>query len=102
MRILEEGLPQNMEDRDEFLLRLRVWAENDDGRPIYMLNLMRHFDQLKSITGGPTSGTPEEANAHYEETVEPMLLGKGGYPIVAGATTGIQSSQDSKSNLMVH
>lgn len=102
IRVLDEKLPPEMEGRTEFLSRLRAWAENDDGQPIYMLNLMRFFNQLKSLPGGPTSGTPEEANAHYEEAAKPMLFKNGAYPIVAGVTTGIRGGQRSESNLMVY
>jgi hypothetical protein len=101
IQILEEKLPPEMEDRTEFLSRLHAWAGNDDGQPIFILNLMRFFDQLESFPGGPTSGTPEEANAYYEEVVAPLVLKNGGYPIVAGATTGIRGGQQSESNLMV-
>ena len=93
--ILERQLPKQMEDRAEFLSRLRAWGENDDGKPFYMLNLMRFYDELKSFPGGPTTGTPEEANAHYEKAARPLLLKNGGYAILAGATTRILPSAES-------
>lgn len=99
--ILEKQLPKAMEDRSEFLSRLRAWGENDDGRPVYMLNVMRFFDRLQSFPGAPTTGTPEEANAHYEDAVMPMLIKSGGYPIVAGGTTKIWGGRP-ESNLMVY
>jgi hypothetical protein len=100
--ILERELPPELEDRDEFIARLRAWAENDDGRPVYMLNLMRFFDHLKSFPGAPTTGTPKEANAQYEAAVTPMLIKRGGYPILTGSTTKIRGGQDRESNLMVY
>jgi hypothetical protein len=71
----------------ETLARLRAWAAADDGRPVYMLNLMRVRDQLRAIHGTPAfEGTPQEANAHYEQAVWPLLLKRGGYPLVGGPT----------------
>jgi uncharacterized protein (DUF1330 family) len=99
--ILEKELPQEMEDRAEFIARLRAWGENDDGRPVFMLNLMRYHDQLKPFPGAPTSGTPAEVNAQYEAATTPMLIKRGGYPLVAGPTTRIRSGQNPESNLMV-
>jgi hypothetical protein len=105
--ILERDLPPELEDREEFISRLRAWAEDDDGRPVYMLNLMRFFDQLRPFPGAPVSGTPKDANAHYETSVVPMLLRRGGYPILAGSVTKISAAkagggQDRASNLMVY
>jgi len=115
--ILERDLPPELEDREEFISRLRAWAENDDGRPVYMLNLMRFFDQLRPFPGAPVTGTPRDANAHYETSLAPMLLRRGGYPILAGSATKISaakisaarasagqagSGQDRASNLMVY
>jgi len=96
--ILERDLPPELKDREEFISRLRAWAENDDGRPVYMLNLMRFFDQLRPFPGAPVTGTPKDANAHYETSVAPMLLKRGGYPILAGPATKVKGA----SNLMVY
>jgi hypothetical protein len=99
--ILEKGVPMEMENRDEFIARLRAWGENDDGRPVFMLNLMRYHDQLQPIPGAPTSGAPEEVNAQYEDATTPMLIKRAGYPIVAGNTTKIRGGQSPESNLLV-
>ncbi len=100
--ILDQHLPKGMEERAEFLSRLRAWGENDDGKPVYMLNLMRFYDELKRLPGGPTTGTPEEANAHYEEAARPLLLKNGGYAIMAGETTRIWGGKRPESNLAVY
>jgi hypothetical protein len=100
--ILERDVPLELENREEFIARLRAWAENDDGRPVYMLNLMRFFDQLKPFPGALVTGTPEDANSHYEAAVTPMLIKRGGYPILAGSATKIKGGQSRQSNLMVY
>lgn len=100
--VLENTLPEEMHDRDELISRLRDWGNNDDGQPIYMLNLMRFFDTLQPFPGSLTSGTPMQANAQYEDAVLPMLIGRGSYPMVAGDVTGIRNSAGSESNLIVY
>jgi hypothetical protein len=68
---------------------LRAWALADDGKPVYMLNLMRYYPALRQFEGAPrVEVTPEQSNAIYEREVMPMLLRAGGYPLLGGATQG--------------
>jgi hypothetical protein len=54
-----------------------------------MLNLMRYRKELHTLAGGPDfHGTPQEANDLYERDVAPLLLKRGGYPLVAGPPQG--------------
>jgi hypothetical protein len=86
---IEKQLPLPEGEMPELLARLRDWAEADDGKPFYMLNLMRYYDQLRTFPGAPDfQGTPEESNALYEKLTTRMLLKMGGYPMVAGSTQG--------------
>jgi hypothetical protein len=98
--ILEKSVPPEFEGRREFITRMREWGESDNGQPVYMLNLMRFFDQVKPYPGVPASMKPMDANAHYEDVAVPMLLNSGSYPILGGNTTRISSGQK-KSNLIV-
>lgn len=98
--ILEKGIPVEWEERNEFIARMREWGERDDGKPVYMLNLMRYFEQIKPVAGVPETLTPMEANDYYEEVAKPMLLASGSYPLFAGDTLGISEGQK-KSNLVV-
>jgi hypothetical protein len=67
------------------LARLRAWAESDDGKPVYMLNLMRFYPRLRPFRGAPDfQGTPEQANELYEKAVLWPLLRRAGYPVVGG------------------
>lgn len=71
------------------LKRLRIWAENDDGRPVHMLNLMRYHEELRRFAGGPdVNGTPRQVNADYEAAVRPLILKQGGYPVLSGPALG--------------
>lgn len=98
---LEKSLPVDWEERAEFIARLRAWGESDDGRPVYMLNVMRLFDQNKPMSGVPASMKPAEANALYEEAVTPLLFKSGSYPLFGGDTMRIGAGQK-KSNLIVY
>ena len=89
MQTIERVFPVQGEERTLFLARVRAWAEADDGRPIYMLNLMRYYEKLRAIPGAPAfGGTPREANELYERETTRLLLEGGGYPLYAGETQG--------------
>jgi len=54
-------------------------------KPVYMLNLMRFYPQLRRFPGAPDfQGTPEQANEFYEKSVMRLLLRRAGYPAVGG------------------
>lgn len=82
-------LPLLPEEKTEGLQRLRHWLETDDGKPVYMLNLMRYYPELKQFPGAlEFAGTPVEANAKYESVAVPMLLKLGGQAVYAGTSKG--------------
>jgi len=84
-----ERLPFSDDARPEVAKRLRAWLENDDGKPFYMLNLMRYYAELRRLPNAPEfKGTPRESNARYEAAVRSMLLKIGGYPLFAGMPHG--------------
>jgi hypothetical protein len=84
-----EKLPFWENERTEVLQRMRAWLENDDGKPFYMLNLMRYYSELRRFPGAPEfKGSPEESNARYEMAARFMLLKLGGFPLFAGTPQG--------------
>lgn len=101
MAILDKAVPVEWEERNEFLARLRAWGESDDGQPVYMLNVMRFFDQIKPMPGVPADMKPDEANALYEAAATTLLFKSGGYPLIGGDSMRIAGGQK-KSNLIVH
>jgi hypothetical protein len=76
-------------DKPKVLARLRNWAEVDDGRPFYMLNLMRYYPELRRFPDTPHfQGSPEQANELYEKKIRQLLFKRCGYPLLAGGRRG--------------
>jgi len=81
-----DKLPFPPADKRKAVDSLRAWARADDGKPVYMLNLMRFYPQIRSYPGAPSiTGTPEESNRFYEDKVMPLLFKIGGYPLAGGS-----------------
>lgn len=74
------------QDRAAMMARLRDFARNDDGRDVYMLNLLRFYPAMAQgpAPAGAFKGRPEEANAIYEDNAKPLLLKSGAFPIFSG------------------
>ena len=82
-------LPLPGDEIEKIVSRLRVWAEADDGKAVYMLNVIRYFPELRRWPGAPEfKGTPEEANAYYEKSITSLWLKHASYPMVGGAAQG--------------
>ena len=78
-------MPDGM-DKPALLARLRAFAEADDGRDLYMTNLLRYHEHMASgpAPAGHFTGAPAEANKIYERNTIPILLKSGAFPIFAG------------------
>jgi hypothetical protein len=80
-----EKLPLPEEDIKAICARIRPWAEADDGKPVYMFNLINFFPELRPFPGAPEfSGTPEESNAYYEKKIMWLWLRHAAYPMFKG------------------
>lgn len=80
-----EKLPLLEKRVQEFTARLRPWAEADDGKPVYMFNLIHFFPQLHTFPGAPEfKGTPRQANARYEKSLIWLWLSHASYPTFIG------------------
>ena len=80
-----EKLPLPEERVQEFIARLRPWAEADDGKPVYMFNLINFFTELRTFPGAPEfKGTPQQANARYEKSLIWLWLSHASYPTFIG------------------
>jgi len=81
-----EKLPLPEKRVQEFTARLRPWAEADDGKPVYMFNLIHFFPRLQPFPGAPEfKGTPKQANARYEKSLIWLWLSHASYPTFIGA-----------------
>lgn len=101
MSSLEQNLPWPVQEKGEILRHLRAWAEADDGQPVYMLNLMRFYPQLRALPEvAGFKGSPEQANAYYEEHVMPLLFARGGYPLFASTMQGVLAGEQPSTNLI--
>jgi hypothetical protein len=80
-----EKLPLPEKGVQAFVARLRPWAEADDGKPVYMFNLMHFFSSLQPFPGAPEfKGTPGEANSGYERSLMWLWLRHAAYPTFIG------------------
>lgn len=97
---IEGKLPGEPGEQAVFLSRLRAFGLADDGRPVYMLNAMRYYPQLKRGPGmDSVRGTPAEANAIYEKAVMPILFRLGAYPLFGSETMELRADGKAHSNL---
>jgi uncharacterized protein (DUF1330 family) len=82
------SLPET--DRSQIVHDLREWALKDDGQPLYMLNLLRNYPELRPYPGAPdmTGLTPEQANAYYEANITKLAFKNGAFPIFMGPAQG--------------
>lgn len=83
--------------KEPILKAVRAWAEADDGKAFYMLNVMRFYDTVKKIPGAPQfQGTPVEANAYYEsKTASLLVLQAGSAPLITNTQGRNVISSDS-------
>jgi hypothetical protein len=82
-----EKLPLPEKAVQAFIARLRPWAEADDGKPVYMFNLIHFFPRLQPFPGAPEfKGTPKQANARYEKSLIWLWLSHASYPTFIGAS----------------
>lgn len=80
-----EKLPLPQNGVQAFIARLRQWAEADDGKPVYMFNLIHFFPKLQTFPGAPEfEETPEQANARYEKSLMWLWLSHASYPTFIG------------------
>lgn len=97
---IDAGVDLPPAEKLDLLDHLRAWGERDDGRPVFMLNLMRYYEAPRHLEGHPAlTGSPRDLNAHYEGVVTAMLLKLGAYPLFAGEPDGVGSGASSGTNL---
>ena len=76
-----EILQQDYSDSE--FQQMRSFMEEDDGKPVIMVNVIKTHDIPKTVNG-KTFSSSEEALSDYQSFVTPYLLKRGGYPMFAG------------------
>ncbi len=100
IRRIDAGVELPGNEKADLLAHLRSWGEADDGKPVFMLNLMRYYDAARSMPGRPDiAGNPRDLNAHYEEVAMPKLFKLGAYPLFAGEPEGVRAGAQPSTNL---
>lgn len=103
VRQIDQLAPMPATEKAEFLAHLRAWGEADDGKPVYMVNLMRYYDKLKPWPGVDIpAASPAEANAYYENAVTRMALVGGLQMTVGSNTQGVRRAAPPSTNLFGH
>ena len=87
----------------EFIADLRAWGEADDGKPVYMFNLMRYYPQLQPLPGTIVKATtPEEANTIYEGLTMGIALAGGVQMPIGSNVQGVPTKPTPSTNLIGH
>lgn len=69
---------------EEDISALRSFLEEDDGKPIVMVNAIKLYETLIKVNGQRFGASSEEALNEYMSFVLPYLLKRGSYPIYSG------------------
>ena len=64
--------------------RLRRFLEEDDGKPIVMVNAIKLYETPIEVNGQSFGGSSEEVLSEYTGFVLPYLIVRGSYPIYSG------------------
>ncbi len=100
IRRIDAGIELPGNEKADLLAHLRSWGEADDGKPVFMLNLLRYYDTARSMPGRPDiAGSPRDLNDHYEAVAMPKLFKLGAYPLFAGEPEGVIGSPQPSTNL---
>ena len=84
MSIIQQ-LPLPEEEIQAITARIRPWAQADDGKPVFMVNLIHFFPEIRTFPGAPQyQGTPKDANDLYEKSITWLWLSHASYPAFNG------------------
>ena len=66
-----ETIPLPEKAVQAFIARIRAWAENDDGKPVYMFNLIHFFLESARFPARPSSRARPNRQTLRDEKVSP-------------------------------
>ena len=100
---IDQFAPMPAADKAQFITDLRAWGEADDGKPVYMFNLMRYHTQLQPRPEVEIkAATPVEANTMYEKMALGIALSGGVQMPVASNVQGVRTGLTPTTNLIGH
>ena len=100
LAIMEADFPLPEDEKRTFLERMRAWGEADDGKPVFMLNIMRYHDEIVPVPGTHVvASSPRESNQYYEDHVLPLIFKLGAYPLIGADVVGIEDGGEQHSNI---
>ena len=74
----------NIDENSDMIKQLRRLCESDDGRPYYMVNLMKFNTEYNE----ELQMTPQEAHKKYSKGIVKELLKRAGHPALLSKVTG--------------
>ena len=100
---IDQLAPMPATQKAEFIADMRAWGEADDGKPVYMFNLMRYYPQLQPLPGTIVKATtPEEANTIYEGMTMGIALAGGVQMPIGSNVQGVPTKPMPSTNLIGH
>jgi len=87
LNLIDKGIfLASPEAKADFLSRLRKFGAEDDGRDVYMLNLLRFFDKVEAGPGLDPDhcDSPEASNVYYEKKILNAAVRSGAVPLFGG------------------
>ncbi|MBK7687133.1 MAG: hypothetical protein IPJ25_14975 [Rhodocyclaceae bacterium] len=100
---IDQLAPLPAQQKADFIADLRAWGEADDGKPVYMFNLMRYYPQLQPLPGTEVKATsPAEANSIYEGMTMGIALAGGVQMPVGSNVQGVRKGATPSTNLIGH
>lgn len=76
------------------MIALRQFLENDDGRPVYTVNLYRFHKKAVYPAGSSFTGTGEQAYDRFSKTMISLMTKRGSHPIYGSSWVDASSDWD--------
>lgn len=88
--------------------QLRRFLEEDDGKPVIMVNAIKNYDKPIEVNGKSFGSDSNEALSEYTSFVFPYLIKRGSYPLYSGTAVlkamenwGIENAEEWTSGALV-
>jgi hypothetical protein len=72
---------------------LRSFLEQDDGKPVYTVNMYRFHDIASYPQGSGYGGTGEQAYERFSKVMIPLMISRGSHPIYGSNWVDVSNSR---------